>query len=300
MRIVFSILFVFCFCATASHAQPKPVTLNGTLTMNTGETFPYKIVLTESNGAVSGYSLTYKEPDDTKTRIQGVLDRRNHTLSFKETEIVYSHDVHTKAYMCLIDAKLSYIPGSSEHTLKGKITSGETDNTACTGGSISFSNNEEIEYLFGYHDKYDTVITMKKKGREPVVVDNKEPAVAAEPLATDKVTAGVEKTYDWYSDTVAIDVWDGGNIDGDRVTIMFNGKACLTNYTLAKEKKHLRLPLAGTGINTVTILAVNEGSDPPNTASLLLTDGTIKYSVLAYNNTGQQSIIKIRKVKSSR
>jgi hypothetical protein len=264
--------------------------------MNTGEVFPYKIVLTESNGIVSGYSLTYKEPNDTKTRIQGTLDRRNHTLAFKETEIIYSHNYHTKAYMCLVDAKLAYTPGSSEHALKGAINSMESDKTACTAGALVFNNDEEIQFLFGYHDKLDTVINMKKRVKAQVA-DNNEPAPVAAPLTTDKITAGVEKVYDWHSDTVIINVWDGGNIDGDRVTLLFNGKACLTNYYLTKERKQLRLPLNGTGINTLAILAVNEGSDPPNTADLLLTDGTINYSILAYNNAGKQSVIKIKRVK---
>ena len=294
MKILFFSAFVFY--SVLSFAQPKPITLNGSIMMNTGETFPYKIVLTESNGVVSGYSLTYNEPDDTKTKIQGVLDRHNHTLTFKETEILYAHTVRTKAYMCLIDARLGYKQSEKGNVLKGPITSMETDKTACTGGTISFSNDEEIQFLFAYHDKYDTMITMKKKVKEPVA-ENKDKATVAElPLIIDKITSGTEKTFDWYSDTVIIDVWDGGNVDGDRITLQFNGKACLTNYYLIKQKKQLRIPL-GPGVNTVSILAENEGSDPPNTASLLFTDGATKYSVLAYNKTGQQFIIKIKKVK---
>jgi len=62
----------------------------------------------------------------------------------------------------------------------------------------------------------------------------------------------------------------------------------------------LRLPLTNEGVNTVTIIADNEGSDPPNTASLLFTDGAKKYSVLGLHKKGQQAIIKIKKVKPSR
>jgi hypothetical protein len=285
---------VLLLCPFLSFAQAKPVTLNGALQLNTGETFPYKIILTESNGIVSGYSFTYSEPNDTKTKIQGKLDRMNHTLTFKETEIVYSHTVRTKAYMCLIDAKLKYVPGGKENMLKGAITSMEADKTACTGGSIVFSNNEEIQFLFAYHDQLDTVINMKRKVTAPVT-ETKE-LVPEQPLTIDKVTTGVEKTYEWHSDTVVIDVWDGGTTDGDRITIQFNGKTMLTDYYLIKQKKQLRIPLAE-GVNTVTIIAENEGSDPPNTASMLFTDGTKKYCVLAYNNKGQRSLIKIKRVR---
>ncbi len=290
-------LNVFCLLSSiSSFAQQKEVTLTGTLKVNTGETFPYKVVLTEAGGLVKGYSVTFKEPDDTRTTITGSLDRHNRTLSFKETEIQYSHGVKTKAYMCLIDANLEYI--GSRRVLTGTITSAQLDKTACTGGKITFSDEAEIENLFSYHEKFDTVISMKKKVREPqpAVVSAEAPA-QEKPLVTDKITAGIEKMYEWHSDTVVIDVWDGGTVDGDKITLEFNGKPYLTNYYLVKEKKQLRIPLIGTGVNTITILAVNEGSDPPNTANLLLTDGAAKYSILAYNPKNQESLIKIKRVR---
>jgi hypothetical protein len=283
-------------------AQNKEITLNGRIDVSTGESFPYKIVLTESEGMIKGYALTYKEPNETKAKIQGILDRRNHRISFKETGIVYSHGFHTRAYMCLIDATLDYVQGAKGLILKGSITSAEADNTLCTGGTITFSNQEEIQNIFGYHEQYDTIITMKKK----VIPDGTKPSdetdgtkIKQEYKAgeTDKITAGIEKTYDWHSDSVIIDVYDGGNVDGDRITLLFNDKTYLTNYYLVKEKRQLRIPLAPIPINTITIIANNEGSDPPNTANILLADGAQKYSVLAYNLKGQRSTIKLRKVK---
>ncbi len=264
--------------------------------------------MTENAGIIKGYSLTYKEPNDTKAGIQGTLDRRNHRLSFKEKDILYSHGFHTKAYMCLVNATLEYVQSGNGFVLKGPITSAEADNTVCTGGTITFNNAEEIQNLFGYHEQYDTVISMKKKVKEPVEANGNEAKVkddagseqalvAQQPAGTDKITKGIEKTYDWKSDSVIIDVWDGGNVDGDRISISFNDQPYLTNYYLVKEKRQLRIALDPLSVNTITIMANTEGSDPPNTASLLLTDGTRKYSVLAYNLKGQVSVIKLKKVK---
>ena len=299
MRRVVSCLLFLLLCASASFAQPKQITLTGIISMNTGETFPYKIVFTETDGKIKGYSLTFKEPDQTKTMITGVIDRRIHTLNFKETEIISSQGVRTKAYMCLVDAALQYSSGRG-NILTGPINSTESDKTtSCTGGTLMFTNEEEILNLFAYHEKFDTVISMKKKPREEYTPPAPAPKPVAReepPLVTDKITAGIEKTYEWTTDSAIVDLWDGGNTDGDRVTVSFNGKPWITNYFLVKEKRQLRLPLAP-GVNTIAFLADNEGSDPPNTASVLLTDGNTKYSVLAYNKKGQQAIIKIRKKK---
>ena len=298
MRIYFFQSLFFCLVVSASFAQPKELTLSGTIEVNSGEAFPYKIVFTEAGGVIKGYSLTYKEPDETKATIKGTLDRRNHTLSFKETDIVYSHGFHTKAFMCLIDASLEHIKESRGQLLIGPITSREADKTACTGGKIIFNNNEEVQKLFASQEKFDTVISMKKKVRDvPETIVKEETIKDAETLITEKITANIEKVYDWHSDTVVLDIWDGGSVDGDKITLQYNGKPLLVQYLLIKQKKQLRLPVSGHGTDVISIIADNEGTEPPNTASLMLTDGDTRYSVLAYNPKGRQAIIKIRKLK---
>ncbi|MCW3121709.1 MAG: Protein of unknown function precursor [Flavipsychrobacter sp.] len=296
-NVFFGILFLF-LCASVSFAQPKQLTLNGIISMTTGETFPYKLVFTETEGQIKGYSITYKAPDDTKTLISGIVDRRQHTFTFKETEIIYSHGVQTKAYMCLINAGLQYNASGRGNILTGPINTNETDKTSCTAGTILFTDGDEIQNLFAYHEKFDTVISMRKKSKEAFDAVKPVAKVQEEPLVTERITAGIEKAYDWTTDTVIIDVWDGGNVDGDRVTLSLNGKPYLTNYFLVKEKRQLRLPLLQQGVNTISFQADNEGSDPPNTASVMLTDGTRQYSILAYNPKGQQALIKIRRVRS--
>ena len=312
-RGIMSVL-ALTICNCVLFAQTKQVTLTGFIDVNSGESFQYKIVLTETAGIVKGYSLTYKEPNETKAEIQGIVDRRRHRLSFNEKDILYSHGFHTRAYMCLIDATLEYVQQGRDFVLKGAITSSEADNTVCTGGTITFNNQEEIQNLFGYHEQYDTIISMKKKVKEESnkagavegdaakIKDEKkvssEQAIVSQPMAgTDKITTGIEKTYEWHSDSVIIDIWDGGIVDGDRITLLFNDKPLLTNYYLVKEKRRLRIALDPIPINTIVIIANTEGSDPPNTASMLLTDGARKYNVLAYNMKGQHCTIKLKKVK---
>ncbi len=266
--------------------------------MTTGEVFPYRIVFTESGGTIKGYSYTYKEPDDTKASITGTLDRRERTLQFKESEIIYSHGFATKAFMCLIDANTAYLQGTHDRILKGSISSNEADKTACTPGTIVFNNQEELSNLFEYHEKFDTVITM---GRKPKVVPppvvEQQVSEPEKPLVTDRITMGIEKAYEWHSDTVVIDIWDGGTVDGDQITLDYNSTTWLSRYTLAKKKKQLKIPVSKVGTDVIKILAANEGWDPPNTADIMLTDGKVHYSILSYNNVGQISIIKIKKVK---
>lgn len=297
VKLKTSLLVIFLLITILSFGQGNKLTLTGTIRVATGEVFPYKLVFTEVNGIVKGHSFTYSVPDETKATITGILDKRERILNFKETEILYSHEVHTKAFMCLIDAHTEYLQGARDRILRGPISSAEADKTTCTPGILTFDNQEELKNLFESHEKFDTVITLGKKPKQaPVVAEPTKKPFVEEPLVTDKITRGVEKTYEWHTDTVVIDIWDGGKTDGDQVTLEYNGKQYLSKYSLVKQHKQLRIPIAGKGVGVITILADNEGWDPPNTASLLLTDGTVQHSVLSYNNKGQVSVIKIKRV----
>jgi hypothetical protein len=71
---------------------------------------------------------------------------------------------------------------------------------------------------------------------------------------------------------VVLKVWDNSEIDGDTITIAFNGKIILENYGLVKSKKKLKIKL-NPGENTLVVIANNLGSIPPNTAAVKLRNG---------------------------
>jgi len=269
-------------------AQQDSIELTGTLAMATGETFSYRIVARDSGGTFAGYAYTFDEPLQSKVVIRGKVNTQLRKLTFKEVEIVESHSVRTQAYMCLLHAALQ----DNGSTLTGPVTSTENDNTACTPGTLTFSNRNQVANVFASHDKYDEVVDMGTRKKDPKPAP--APAPAEVPTTTDKVTSGVEKSYEWNSDSMVIEIWDGGTFDGDIVTLEFDGSSVLRKFMIDKPHKRIAVPVPP-GNHTLRIVAENEGTDPPNTASLMLFDGGKKYSVLAYNEKGQSSLIRLHR-----
>ena len=298
-------LIITFFLALNARASPAPIVLHGYIGVEGGELYSYKIVFTDSAGGVNGASYTYlKEPDATKSLITGSIDRVNKTLTIKEVSIVYNHGFHSTVSMCLVNVILRYLPDNtgSGHILKGNYSSADAGAAYCGMGTITFTNDEELRLLF------ETVATPLQAApaklaiaipapRRPapgrIITEIIDTHAQGQETAVTEITTGIEKLYEWHSDTVAAELWDGGNIDGDNVSVYFNDKKVLDNYTLTAAKKLLLLPLSA-GINTIAITANNEGSEPPNTANILLTDGPLHYNIIAYNNTGQVAAIKIR------
>lgn len=298
MKRAYRILFWIALSmlhSLGTSAQEHQYKLSGTLSMQTGETFPYMVTFSEVDGNLTGEAVTFAAPHQTVSVIRGTVDRYEKRLSFKEVEITSSRSLPTKAYMCLVNAKLYYEQDYRGATLKGAVTNKQTDKTACTPGTLSFSNAHELQPLFEATEKYDTVISMKKKSpteKTGIKVAIQEPN---EPQETTTITVGQQKTYLWQTDTLEIDLWDGGATDGDVVSIQLNDSMLLTDYALVKKKKTVKVLLPVTGINTLSIIAGNEGTDPPNTATLLLKDGAVKHPLIAYNKRGEKAIVKIKR-----
>jgi len=309
MKYWFLLLFPSLLSSISAYAV-KEVTLRGYIGVEGGESFSYNITFTDSMGSLKGYSVTYiEEPKETRSAISGSLDRTSRTLSFRELNIMYNHGFHSNNTMCLIDVTLKYMPNttSTGYILKGTYKSADASATYCGMGTVTFINDDVIKTLFENAAPADTVAVAKKQPAtpkrpagirvEPAYPSRPQPAPQPVVRTAEEITTGVEKIYDWHSDTAIVDVWDGGTIDGDRITILYNGKKILNNYQITASKMQLHLPISPTGVDVLTIVANNEGSEPPNTANLLLTDGSQVYNIIAYNDVGHEAVIKIKRAR---
>jgi hypothetical protein len=72
---------------------------------------------------------------------------------------------------------------------------------------------------------------------------------------------------------VTITVWDHGVEDGDIITIYLNGKVLKSNLKLTNKRQTFQVILTG-GQNRFEVEAVNEGSTPPNTATVEISNVT--------------------------
>ncbi len=115
---------------------------------------------------------------------------------------------------------------------------------------------------------------------EPVVKPTPvETVVAKHPKLTSRRT-DIVKTIGIENPTFRLDFYDNGEIDGDSISVFFNGKVVLSNRMLTDKPISLTLSLdPNVTENVVTMYAENLGTIPPNTAVMIVTDGTHRYEV---------------------
>lgn len=68
-------------------------------------------------------------------------------------------------------------------------------------------------------------------------------------------------------------VYDNSYIDGDTMSLFFNGEWILDHYGVTKQKKAITLKFRENTNNYLVLFANNLGKSPPNTAAILFNDG---------------------------
>jgi len=92
--------------------------------------------------------------------------------------------------------------------------------------------------------------------------------------------------------TFHLDFYDNGEIDGDSITVFYNGKMVLSHKRLSDKPISLDLTLdKNAKENIVTMYADNLGTIPPNTALMIVTDGGKRYEVRMESDYGKSGSV---------
>jgi hypothetical protein len=101
------------------------------------------------------------------------------------------------------------------------------------------------------------------------------------------------------ADSIKVDFYDNGEIDGDSISVFLNDKLIAFNRILTTRSVHFDIPLDSTReFNEITMFADNLGSIPPNTALMIVNDGKKRYEIRLTSNLEKNATIRIRKKKA--
>ena len=88
-------------------------------------------------------------------------------------------------------------------------------------------------------------------------------------ISTEKIELNVSN--------ISVYVYDNSYIDGDTMSLFFNGQWIVDHYGVTKKKYEVKLNLIENTNNYLVLFANNLGKSPPNTAAIEFDDGKKKY-----------------------
>jgi hypothetical protein len=110
----------------------------------------------------------------------------------------------------------------------------------------------------------------------------------------------VQKEIEVSSDSLQVDFYDNGEVDGDSISVFFNDQLLGANLMLSTKSVHMNIKLDTTKeYNQLAMFANNLGSIPPNTALMLISDGKNRWEVRLTSDLGKTGAVRIKRKKSA-
>lgn len=101
------------------------------------------------------------------------------------------------------------------------------------------------------------------------------------------------KTIEIDNNSFTVDLYDNGEIDGDSISLLFNGKLLLSHKRLSDKAIRLTLDVdANENVNELIMYAENLGTIPPNTALMVVNDGDNRYEVRISSDLQKSGVIR--------
>lgn len=135
-------------------------------------------------------------------------------------------------------------------------------------------------------EKTETVRNMAPRNENPAstITDNRN--ISPSIKGFENRRKNVLRTIPIRQSTFQLDFYDNGEIDGDSITVFYNGKIVLSHKKLTDKPISLTVALDDKAKeNIVTMYADNLGTIPPNTALMIVTDGSKRYEVRIESDT---------------
>ncbi|WP_290696235.1 hypothetical protein [Lacinutrix sp.] len=233
----------------------------GAIKLNDSSLITYQVKFTETKGEIIGHSITdVGGLHETKSNLYGKYNAVDKFIEFSEKDIIYTKSPVIQEDFCFINFKSSRFK-LGNNKITGKFKGLFSDNTECINGDILLSTKEKMEKRIA---KVQKIISKTKKIPDSLKSSNNivkiMDSVNMNILRNKQVLSVFSK-----SKNIRIEIFDGGKLDGDKVTLKYNGTTLLRNFETKKERKSIPLTLINKK-NSFILLAENVGSISTNTA----------------------------------
>ena len=146
-------------------------------------------------------------------------------------------------------------------------------------------------------------MVLKRNDSDQTVIENKNnpsPTITNKSsYVFQKRTSTLLKTLEVVNSTVNVSLYDNGEIDGDSVSVFYNNELLGRNQRLSEKAISFTLHVPDDGkINELVMYAENLGKYPPNTALMVVTDGTNRYEVRITSDLKMSGTIRFVKKKN--
>ena len=262
-----------------------------------------ELILRQNNTQVQGVLNYYFKRTFRSIKINGTYNPQTRRLTFSKIPLTYHGSLEDLEVDCIMDFVATLRVAKSGSNIIGSFQGEPAHRYTCADVNFSLQFNADIskeDSLLNaiklYKETYqvwkptytDTLVAVNIIPRKVVnfVIDeeykNRENVIANEIIVA--------------SDSLKVDFYDNGEIDGDSISIFYNNQLISFNRKLSTKSVHFDLTLDPTKeVNEVTMFADNLGAIPPNTALMVVSDGKKRYEIRMASSLEKNATLRIRR-----
>ena len=257
-------LICLFFIATWIASAQEDYEYLGVIKLSDSAYISYKISFNESDGTISGYSLTdLGGPHETKSYISGYFDDQANELEFYESGILYTKSPITQNDFCFVHFSGKLRKLNERQRIQGNFKGLFSDGVQCIDGEIDLMNLARILSRAEKIDrKIDRAKIIPKEDREKVNLVRD-----LDSLTTNVIRKNERVNVFAKCPGVRLTYYDAGRPDGDRISLYVNDKPLFRSREVGVRQQELEIPLEGKE-TVVRIVAESAGSEGANTVKL--------------------------------
>lgn len=275
-------------------------------TNSSANNYLVELVLQPEKNYVSGILNYYFKNTYRSIKVKGDFNKTTRQLSLYDIPIVYFGSIANFEVDCIMNMQATLRVAQAGSNLVGAFIGLPDYKYTCADIRLNLTHNADIS-------KKDSVLKAISEYKENVQVwtpsyDDTLVSVSVTPKKV--VNYVTEKQYtereniviseiEVDSDSLQIDVYDNGEIDGDMISLFYNKQLILSNQKLTHKSIKIKIELdSAKASNEISMFAENLGLIPPNTALMIINDGKKKHEIRLTSSLEKNATIRIKRRKS--
>ncbi len=301
-----TILLLLLITNTVAHSQSVFGYWYGTAsvkTKNSASNYLVELILQPEKNYVQGILNYYFKNTYRSLQVKGNYNAATRQLRLYDVPVTYYGSVAGREVDCIMNLIATLRVAQAGSNLTGAFVSLPDYKFICADINFNLAMNADIS-------KTDSVLQAIREYKETYQVWKPEIAdtlVAAQVIQRKVVNYVTEKEFsqreivvtqeiELQSDSIKVDVYDNGEIDGDMISLFFNKQLILNNQKLTHKSIRLQLVLnKELDYNELSMFAENLGLIPPNTALMIIDDGKNRHEIRLSSNLEKTATIRLRR-----
>ena len=264
-----------------------------------------ELILQQNKSSVQAILNYYFKNTFRSIKLNGNYNSVKRELSLYNIAVPYFGNTGNIQVDCAMDFKASHRVSRAGSNLVGRFVGKDAYKYTCPDIVFDLKLNQDAGNL-------DSVLLALRNFKEtyqvwtPTATDTLVAAVVHQRTIQNPVVnrefkereTVVQNEIEVLTDSIQVDFYDNGEVDGDSISVFFNEQLLAQNLKLSTRSIHLNIKLDSTKeYNELTMFANNLGSIPPNTALMLVNDGKKRYEIRLSSSLEKNATLRIRRKK---